>query len=96
MKLSSNYLHPGNKSCPREELVFTCTINGANILIWKSIEYIGPNGAELPFPNSDKNGTRKNSTEDPGTYAILTNINNGTGSESEIQLQSDLYISVPN
>ena len=90
-------LHPGGYSCLREKIKFTCTVNGAKVLIWSSNEYIGSGGAQLKFSNSDEIGYTRNSIVDSGTFAILTNVNNGTGSDSDtIQLQSELYISMCN
>ena len=97
VELNSN-LHPGNYSCPRDEIIFTCTINGSRVLSWSSIEYIGPFGTHLEFADNSGINATKPSTINPGTFAILTNVVNGTGSNNQtiLQLQSELHISEAN
>ena len=97
MELNSN-LHQGNYSCPRDEIIFTCTVNGSRALSWSSIEYIGPVGTHLEFADNSGINATKPSRINPGTFAILTNVVNGTGSNNQtiLQLQSELHISEAN
>ena len=94
VELNSN-LHPGNYSCPRDEIIFTCTINGSRVLSWSSIEYIGPFGTHLEFADNSGINATNHSRINPGTFAILTNVVNANGSSNQtiLQLQSELHIS---
>ena len=82
-------LEPGQSACPRETLIFYCTVKGSRILYWSSNEYIGTGGVQLEFSTTDEIGDRKNSSVNPDTFAILTNDTDAGGT---MLLQSELHI----
>ena len=79
----------GKSACPKEEINFTCTVNGSRILSWSSNEYFGSNGLQLEFSTSDENGLRINSSVSPDTYATLDVVTNANGMFS---LRSTLHV----
>lgn len=83
-------LHAGNISCPRDEIIFTCTISGMRVqtLYWSSNEYIGSSGEQLEFSTSNMVGKRLNSSVDPNTFAVL-NISNSTVLQSKLHIVSN-------
>ena len=86
-----HFIYVGNISCPRDQLIFTCTVIGSGALYWGSKEYIGSGGVQLEFSTADGVGERINSSVNPDTFAILTNVTNGSTSGTTV-LQSKLYI----
>ena len=82
-------LQPGQSACPKENVIFTCIVRGSRTLSWASDEYIGTGGTQLEFSTADHDGLRVNSTVNPDTFAVLTNV---TDDGETILLESELHI----
>ena len=82
-------LQPGQSACPKEIVIFTCIVRGSRTLFWASDEYIGTGGTQLEFSTADHDGQRFNSTVNPDTFAVLTNV---TDDDETILLKSELHI----
>ena len=67
----------GRSACPYSEVIFTCETRGSNGIYWASVDYIGPNDAQLAFQRNNAPGDKKNvSGFNDNTIATLTkNVN---------------------
>ena len=82
-------LGTGKSACPGESITFMCIVSGSRTLFWSSNEYISTGGIQLEFTTSDRVGKRLNSSVNPDTFAILTNVVNDG---KTTLLQSELHI----
>ena len=85
----SNTLYENQFACPGTEVVFTCE-GHFQILSWRSEMLIGSGGEQIQFSTRNQQGTRRNSSSNPTTFAILTINDNVT-----MRLVSELHVMVP-
>ena len=87
-------LSEGNRTCPGEEVTFTCTTRGSSTLAlaWESNEYIGQ-GDLLQFTQLDRPGMSIASMINENVTATLTKNTDENGTpilESELRIVADL------
>ena len=58
----------------QQEVFFTCTARGSNILEWNSAEYIGQGGFPLQLLSFNGTETNVSSTTRPSTYAVRLSV----------------------
>ena len=79
-------LREGNRTCPGDEVIFTCTVRGPSslpvlVLAWSSTEYVS---RSLQLSTANMLGDVETSTSMDGSItatAILTNITNVNGEQ---------------
>ena len=89
-------LHERNRTCPGEEVIFTCTVRGPSSLLvigvaWSSAEYISGQGGSLQLSTANMIGDVETSTQDGSVTATSTVINN-TNVNGELILVTTLRI----
>ena len=86
----NNTLYEDQFACPGTEVVFTCELIDSQILSWISEVLIGSGGEQIQFFTGDQQGTRRNSSSNQNTFAILT-VNDNV----PMRLVSELHVMVP-
>ena len=86
-------LREGNRTCPGDVVIFTCTIRGSSslVLAWSSSEYIGQ-GNFLQFTTENLPGTIRTSVINGNVTATRTSNTNDNGVsvlESELHIVAD-------
>ena len=87
-------LRQGNYSCPRDEVIFTCTIRGPSTLssltlVWRSAEYIS---RSLQLSTANMIGHVETSTDMDGNITATATLTNNTNVNGEHILESTLRI----
>ena len=90
LRLNNTLLNDTYACGNNTEVIFTCEVTGAAVLVWSSDELIGTGGTQLPFAAGANNvGTIRSSGINDHTFAILT-VNNMVGGQT--RLVSELHI----
>ena len=89
-------LREGNRTCPGEEVTFTCTVRGPSSLsviavAWSSTEYIGQGGS-LQLSTVDMLGHVETSIGMDGNIAATATVTNKTNVNGELTLETTLRI----
>ena len=89
-------LREGNRTCPGEEVIFTCTVRGPSNLsviavAWSSTEYIGQGGS-LQFSTINMIGDVETSTGMDGVITANATLTNNINVNGEFVLESTLRI----
>ena len=89
-------LREGNRACPGEEVIFTCTIRGPSSLqviavAWSSAEYIGQ-GSLLQLSTANMIGAVETSTDMDGNITATAMVTNNANVNGELILESTLNI----
>ena len=89
-------LRQGNRTCPGEEVIFTCTIRGPSTLsviavAWSSTEYIGQGGS-LQLSTANMLGHVETSTGMDGSITATATVTNKTNVNGELILETTLRI----
>ena len=86
-------LREGNRTCPEEEIIFTCTIRGSSVLVldWSSPEYIVQVGS-LQLSTANMLGAIRISTGMDGNITATATLTNITIDNGYRVLQSTLRI----
>ena len=90
-------LREGNRTCPGEEVIFTCTIRGPSNLqvigvAWSSPEYITGQGGSLQLSTANMIGDIQTSTGMDGNITATAIVTNNTNVNGELILESTLRI----
>ena len=89
-------LREGNRTCPGEEVIFTCTVRGPSsssviAVAWSSSEYIGQGGTLL-LSTADMIGEVERSTDMDGSITATATVTNNTNVNGELILKTTLRI----
>jgi hypothetical protein len=69
---------PMVNGCPGDIMNLNCMVKGSRILTWSSDQFIGTDGRQLEFTDSDSEGRELRSDVDPNTVAVLTSMDSDT------------------
>ena len=89
-------LREGNRTCPGEEVIFTCTIRGPSNLqtiavAWSSTEYIGQ-GESLQLSTANRLGDTETITDMDGSITATATVTNNIDVNGELILETTLRI----
>ena len=90
-------LREGNRTCPGEEVIFTCTVRGSSgisvlVLGWSSDEYIIGQSGSLQLSTANMIGDVETSTGMDGSITATAIVTNNTNVNGERILESTLRI----